>query len=452
MDFKFQRISSFPFTGIAGLVCLLGYVGLAWYSNGLLEEPKLGVFFGFLAWVSIPVLFLFLWGKRLSLLEILLWSVAFQLCGFFAEPLFEDDFFRYLWDGYVFAENGTPYGYRPVDFFGVDTLPPSVANLLDGINYPDLPTIYGPTNQYLFVLGYFVAPAELFPIKTALIAANVGIIWLLSRLANIKFVLLYAWCPLVIYESIYAAHVELIGIALLIVACLCSSKGRTILAGSTLALALASKVFVLAFVPFILLRIGLRGTITFGVCLFLLYLPFLVQEGSELTSLVAFANNWVFNAGLYTLLAELTDPTRARTVLGVVYVTILAIMFNAYRRRGIGEIPRGDIIFGVFLVLSPVVNTWYVLWVLPFAVIYPSRAAWVASFAVFLAYVTAINIGDYDADPFSQPHWILLLEYGIILIALSLDVYLRITRGMVVEAKPVQTGTNLNLLNGNQVK
>jgi len=63
--------------------------------------------------------------------------------------------------------------------------------------------------------------------------------------------------------------------------------------------------------------------------------------------------------------------------------------------------PRFDWIFGVFFLLSPVLNAWYWVWVLPFAVLWPSVWAWTASVAIILTYIIGLHlpasgVNDYD--------------------------------------------------------
>jgi len=91
------------------------------------------------------------------------------------------------------------------------------------------------------------------------------------------------------------------------------------------------------------------------------------------------------------------------------------------RRHGVPHIPRGDWIFGAFLLVSPVINPWYLLWLLPFAVIVPSVWAWTASVAVLLAYVTGLNLNDSELQTYQQPAWVRPLEFGLILAALAWD-------------------------------
>ncbi|MYD78953.1 MAG: hypothetical protein F4239_08745 [Gammaproteobacteria bacterium] len=51
-----------------------------------------------------------------------------------------------------------------------------------------------------------------------------------------------------------------------------------------------------------------------------------------------------------------------------------------------------DWVFGVFFLLSPVLNAWYWVWVLPFAVLWPSAWAWTVSVTILLSYIVGLNI------------------------------------------------------------
>ena len=71
------------------------------------------------------------------------------------------------------------------------------------------------------------------------------------------------------------------------------------------------------------------------------------------------------------------------------------------------------------------INPWYLLWLLPFAAIFPSAWAWTASAAVLLSYVTFLNLQDYAMDPYAQPVWVRWLEFGLILAAVGYDLVRR---------------------------
>ncbi len=129
-----------------GLSCTLGYAVLAFLARPP-GEPDLVAFFILMAWTGLPVFGLFLYCHRrdepFPLGPLLFWAVAFRICGLVGGPLFEDDFYRYLWDGYRFATTGTPYAAVPEAFFTDPTVPAAFHTVLDGINHPELPTIYG---------------------------------------------------------------------------------------------------------------------------------------------------------------------------------------------------------------------------------------------------------------------------------------------------------------------
>ena len=428
---------------LGGVACLLGYATLAFYSRQTVVEPTLGVFFTLLAWVAVPVIVVFARFRRrlddLPVGRLLFWAVLFRACGLFGIPLFEDDYFRYLWDGYRFAETGTPYGWTPLQSFTDLSVPPVFQRILDQVNYPDLPTIYGPTTEYVFLLSYFLKPGSLVPLQLLLIGVDLLLIRMLLALAPSGCVLLYAWCPLVVREIAFTAHPDGLGVCLLIAALLLGRDGRMAGAAACLALAAGAKVFALLLTPFILARAGRGAWLVFGIVLGMLYLPFAVQGGTDLVALAVFARAWEFNAALYGVLTLWLADLDTRLILGTVLLALGTAYWLRHRRASPGTIPRGDWVYGAFLLAAPVINPWYVIWILPFAAIFPTWWAWTASLAVFLSYVTGANIGAFDMDPFAQPWWVRPLEFGLILAALCVDGWRRYRRG-TLECEPVIKG------------
>ena len=118
----------------------------------------------------------------------------------------------------------------------------------------------------------------------------------------------------------------------------------------------------------------------------------------------------------------------ARALCGLILATLVAWYWWYFRKTGIGAIVRGDWLYGVLLAFWPVVNPWYLLWLLPFAAIRPSVWAWTASVVVLLSYITGLNLNDMDLHPFAHPSWVRPLEYGLILLALAYDIWRRARR------------------------
>ena len=416
-----------------GLWCVLGYGILAWLARQT-GEPDLRAFFLLVAWTGLPVFGLFLHfrktGEPFPVGRLLFWAVGFRLCGLIGGPFYEDDFYRYLWDGYRFATAGTPYGAAPEEFFIDPAVPAVFQGVLDGVNYPELPTIYAPVTQLLFLVAFWIKPASVAVLQAILIAVDVAVVALLLRLAPARNVLLYAWCPLVVKEIAFTAHPDGIGVCLLLAAVVLARRQRWWIAAALLGLAVAAKTFALVLAPLILLRARLRHWLLFVATAAAVYLPFVVMGGTDLLSLGVFARDWEFNSAVFGLLKAVVPPFEARILLGVFFAAFWGWCCLRHA-RGTGEgIPRGDWLFGVLLLLSPVINPWYLLWLLPFAVVFPSVWAWTASVAVLLSYVTGLNLPDYTLQPYEQPVWARGLQFGLILLALAADFAARRRKGM----------------------
>ena len=388
-------------------------------------EPDLRAFFLLVAWTGLPVFGLFLHfrrtGEPFPVGRLLFWAVGFRLCGLIGGPFYEDDFYRYLWDGYRFATAGTPYGAAPEEFFVDPAVPVLFQGVLDGVNYPELPTIYAPVTQFVFLVAYWIKPASVAVLQAILIAVDLAVVALLLRLAPARNVLLYAWCPLVVKEIAFTAHPDGVGVCLLLAAVVLARRRRWWIAAALLGLAVTAKTFALVLAPLILLRARLRHWLLFVATAAAVYLPFVVMGGTDLLSLGVFARDWEFNSAVFGLLKTAVAPAGARVVVGVLFAAFWGWYCLRRARGREGGIPRGDWLFGVLLLLSPVINPWYLLWLLPFAVVSPSVWAWTASAAVLLSYVTGLNIPDYTLQPYEQPVWARGLEFGLIGLALAVD-------------------------------
>ena len=388
-------------------------------------EPDLRAFFFLVAWTGLPVFGLFLHfrktGEPFPVGRLLFWAVGFRLCGLIGGPFYEDDFYRYLWDGYRFATAGTPYGAAPEEFFVDPAVPVVLQGVLDGVNYPELPTIYAPVTQLVFLVAFWIKPASVAVLQAILIAVDLAVVALLLRLAPARNVLLYAWCPLVVKEIAFTAHPDGVGVCLLLAAVVLARRRRWWIAAALLGLAVAAKTFALVLAPLILLRARLRHWLLFVATAAAVYLPFVVMGGTDLLSLGVFARDWEFNSAVFGLLKVVVPPFEARILLRVLFAAFWGWYCLRRARGREGGIPRGDWLFGVLLLLSPVINPWYLLWLLPFAVVFPSIWAWTASAAVLLSYVTGLNVPDYTLQPYEQPVWVRGLEFGLIGLALALD-------------------------------
>ncbi len=404
-----------------GMACC--YSILTWVS-----QSEIGINLSiFYACIGIATVF-YCWSLRLvlprpTLTAVIGWAIIFRMLGFLGEPLFEDDYYRYLWDGYQLIIHGNPYLHAPEALFDDPGIPPSFQFILGNINYPEIPTVYGPGLQFLFGLCYWIAPAELWPLKVLLIGFDVLLIWLLSRIATVKNILLYAWNPLVIKEIAFTGHIDGLIPLLLIAAWLCQQNGKTYRMAVLLGFAVTVKIPALLFVPFLLWRTGWKAVLLFVAIVLLCYLPFMGSGGSDLPVLFNFAQNWQFNSALYGLLQLIMPSSLARYLLGAAIVFWIAWLWFKDYLTFFKNLPRGDLIFAGLIFAAPAINAWYWLWVLPFSVIYPSRWVWVASLALLLSYITGLTLESETLQAYQQPTGLPTIEFGIVTLAIIWEYY-----------------------------
>lgn len=353
-------------------------------------------------------------------------AVAFRLCGLFAEPVLEDDHQRFLWDGFVFAQTGDPYTAPPAAWFGETDLPEAFQAVLDRVNHPDVPTLYGPLCQYAFLLAYALAPAALWPWKLLLLAADLGLLLLLLRRFGLVPAWLHAWCPLLIFETSFNAHPDLLAVALAFAALWCSLEERHVSASWLAGLAVGAKLTALLLAPFVVWRAGWRRALWLPACAALLYLPFWLQGSpGGLAGMRAFASGWEFNSSVFGLLKLALPPGPARLVCLALGLAAAAAVFVRWARAGADALPRGELVYGFFFLCSPVVNPWYLLWLLPFVCLRPTWTGLSALVLVSLSYCHEANLMPGVAVAYDHPSWVRPLEYGGLALVFAVEAWLR---------------------------
>ena len=424
---------------LAGGGCALGYLYLAYLSN---LDARVGVFALLGAHFYIAAVMLAYWyycaqrGREITYGTVILWAVVFRAIGVYGSPILEDDYFRYLLDGCVFVTSGTPFGISPASMFTENTLPAECQILLSRVNNPHLPTIYAPVLQYVFAALHLVAPVNIKALQLTLSLFDLGLILLLCHYAPARYVLLYAWCPLVVKEISFTAHPDIIGVALLMAAFYLRAQpaiaGRpepgaiTAAAAVVLAaMACAAKVFAVLLLPFLLWRLALRYWLLCAVVVALLYLPFLLQGATDLAVLGIFLQRWQFNAGVFLPVSGYFGDWPARVICFTLFGLWWLFYFVSWARKGSSDTfaggVRGEWVFGVFLLLSPVLNPWYVIWLLPFAVIRPRVWPWALALVVPLSYVFGLNYLESGLGAYQTPPWAYYGQIVVVAAALAVD-------------------------------
>jgi hypothetical protein len=185
---------------------------------------------------------------------------AFILRAIFL-PLLPDlshDSWRYLWDAHVTLHGYSPYVYIPGD--------PALIHLrnvvFDNSRYRDVPTLYPPGAQAIYLLSYLIAPDNLLVLKSIfsgldLVTCGALAFLLQSRGLDPARCIIYAWCPLPILEFALQGHHEAITLAFTMLAftsALGTWRGSRVLTGFLLAMATLTNIYPILFLVVLLRR------------------------------------------------------------------------------------------------------------------------------------------------------------------------------------------------------
>ncbi|MGH7964613.1 MAG: glycosyltransferase 87 family protein, partial [Candidatus Binatia bacterium] len=431
---------------LLGTFSLLVYAGIGWLSQafvhgeGHLQRPIasfIGLYAGvFVLYVLAIRSLSWLPHQRLDVFVILGVAVLLRVTLLFSNPVQEDDFYRYLWDGKMVASGLNPYSVAPrmvLEHGGASedlqrraSIPARDADfalILSRVNHPSVPTVYPPLAQAVFGLTALVAPGSLLALRLSFLAFDLGICGLLLAMlkhlnASPLWVLVYAWSPLVIKESINSAHYDVVPTFFLLLAILLSLKERSEWAAASLALAVLGKVYPLLLVPPLMRRTweiqgparALLGAGVVAVIIVLGYVPFLDAGPWLWKGTLTFAQHWQTNSLVFPLLQSLVE-TRwvANAVVAVLLGGMVLVLIRRFAlREARSFLWVNFLILGVLFLLSPVGNPWYFLWIVPFLCIFPLRSWLLLSGLLGLYYLSFSFIYRDTPETF---RWVVWLEY-----------------------------------------
>ena len=180
-------------------------------------------------------------------------AVAFRLAVVFCEPFLSSDIYRYAWDGVVQHAHVNPYRYVPGDP-ALSWLRAPNQDVFDSINRRDYArTIYPPVAQMIYWLVTFFSPT-VTAMKAAMLVfegVTVGALLVLLRYLGRPrvYILLYAWCPLLVWEIGGAGHVDAAVFALITLALVFRYREQPVLTGLFLGMAIFTKFYPLVLFP-----------------------------------------------------------------------------------------------------------------------------------------------------------------------------------------------------------
>lgn len=325
----------------------------------------------------------------------------FRLVLMGSQPAFEDDWYRYLWDGAVSAHGYNPYAVSPDDAQGEPyhyTLQPLARQsgiVIERINYSDLRTVYPPVAQAAFALAYFIEPWSLTAWRTVLLVAELASVALLLMLLSaagrpLIWAALYWWNPLVIKEVINSAHMEGIVTPLVLGALLLLVRQRPVAATGVLGLAAGAKLWPVMLLPLVLRPLIEKparlaaALLLFAALLALWAWPVLAGGLDETSGFVAFAQRWRTNSAHFPLIESIVaavlpvvglDHVAAGSVARAMLAAAAGLAAVGLALRPIGGagdvMTRAGLVTGILFLLSPAQFPWYAIWMIPYLCVRP---------------------------------------------------------------------------------
>ncbi len=338
--------------------------------------------------------------SRYVWLGMILMAVLMRLPWFFVPAASGEDYCRYLWDGAVTANGINPYVHAPQDVADGQTdnttmrqLAQSGRVMLEGINHPQLRTIYPPVAQGAFALAYWITPFDLIGWRIVLLAfdalAALAVLGLLrAAVLPSLLVFFYLWNPLLVRESYGSCHLDLLVAAMVAVFAWALASKRPIFATITLVLAIGVKLWPILLLPFLLrLLWGKWRQFALAAALFALLftamaIPFASAFGTDSHSgLLTYSRIWAGRSGVYQVFDESGWWLRSRCSLeidghyvgrGLMMLVLLpAALWLGLRRAQSPTIlcRRIGLVILLMLLLGPVLWPWYYIAVIPLATI-----------------------------------------------------------------------------------
>lgn len=329
---------------------------------------------------------------------------------FFIPPFWENDFYRYMLDGLHLLNDIEPYYPSPVQ----STLKDFYPELFKKIGFPEVPTVYPPLaiSLFSFALSLPFGGEETFLIYTRIlyfIFFFTGISFLIKKniKENNKWKMLLIH-PIVLIEGLTNAHFDL-AISGICAFMLYSFDFMLLF----LPIAVSIKyTLAISAVTFPLNKIKehlLKRSVFFLLGSIISSIPFLFFNFDIKTmfkNLSFFASEWEMNSGAFRLFrwfAQFHSLEQSFTVNVASMVSAFVLIFIValiYKFRNCFSLEKKlFIILGSLILLSPVCNPWYFLWLLPPAFLIKGKSGiWSKRFFIFTPLYYFNFLPDYLHD------------------------------------------------------
>ncbi|MEL6820867.1 MAG: glycosyltransferase 87 family protein [Calditrichota bacterium] len=384
--------------------------------------------------------------QKRVVLWILALGIIMRFAAILAEPILEDDYHRYLWDGAVAANGLNPYLYSPQDVLeGKETTGSAIYSQLsnDGkdqlekVNHAYLRTIYPPVTQFFFAAAYWLVPWNILGWKLVLLGVEILVLWILYLLIR-HLALSPLWFaaywlnPLLVKEIFNSGHMDLLLVPFLLGALLLAFTNRPQLAAVSLAIAGGVKIWPLALFPIIFRPYWKRkwtllvATGIVSIMTVLFFWPMYATGLDTESGLNAYSQRWQLNDSLFLIIfstaefffnlldlregfAHLYAQQTARGIVAVLCLALIA-WYSFTKPGGKQEIVRRCLmVSAAIFLLSPTQFPWYVVWLIPLLTLYQRRSLFMLTALLPLYYLWHCYNVLGRADDFAN--WVVWVEF-----------------------------------------
>lgn len=372
-------------------------------------------------------------------------GLLFRFVFLLAVPNLSQDFYRFIWDGWVVLKGSNPFLFTPENYLSASTSIgieiPNAQKLYEGMgalngshfsNYP-------PVKQWLFAVAAFFGGESIMgsivALRVLLMTADIGVFIMGRKLLgliqrNPASMAWYFLNPFIIIELTGNLHFEGVMVFFLITSLYFLLKKQWVWSAVFMGLSISLKLIPLLFLPIIIpylwhaegkpiQKIGRYFGAT-SLVILINFLPFInrkvILQFYDTTAL--WFQNFEFNASVYYIIRYIgfqikgwniiEDAGRWLAIIIFIFVWIIAL----FRKNRLFNTLLGSFLFAISLyyALSTTIHPWYIVLPLILGILSGYRFPLLWSFLVFLSYSA------YGPNAVSENMLLIAVEYGILLL------------------------------------
>ncbi|RRO19649.1 mannosyltransferase [Flavobacteriaceae bacterium 14752] len=401
--------------------------------------------------ISFLVTYVVIEKSKLSFNHLLYLALIYRLIFIWAIPNLSQDFFRFFWDGQLILQGINPF-IENVNYYFNEGLDQNITQadiLLQGMGELNAShySNYPPTSQFIYAVSAWLAKNSIMgfiiSLRLILISFDILFVFFAKKLLihfnkNPKNLFWYILNPLCLIEVTGNLHLEGVMISLFIIGFYFLIKNQKILSALFLSLSISTKLLSLIFLPITLkyflktykFKRASKGIFYFGFWLLLflaIQFAFFYDEKfiSNFTESVGlWFGKFEFNASIFYVVRwfgyQHTGWNIIQTygkIMPIISIILFLILLLKFKTSPVKMLECFMWMLTVYFLLSTTVHPWYILFPLALSVFNTYKYVYVWSFVVIFSYFSYKISGDVF-----ESTWLLAIEYGILLMAIMLDI------------------------------